>query len=151
MKLLIIFSFLLSASAAVAANTQVEKEVLQDLIVNADKIVLLDPETNEAFQNQLPELFADALSQSYLNVQENGVLWGVSVSCNNVTPERLVGSSKYQCSVSLTNGDFKDSKTGLVGPDTESSLYFKIEASKAVSPSAKAKVKVGPVVVGIAG
>lgn len=142
MKNLIALTFLFLAGQAQAADT-IEARVLKAVVAKAGQIVIVDAETRQPFptEMQLPSMIASALTSSSYLGWKNGatVLYGVSVRCENVTRPGLVGSSRYECSVLINDGDFNvrtgSRGTTFTGPNLESSVSFKVIVVEPVVPN----------------
>lgn len=127
-------------SAAQAANnaqpTDLERKVLQSLVVHASSIQLEDEYEDLDAEFQLPALIAGYLSGGYASSrnEEYVTLHDVSVQC--VAGRR----DRWNCDVIFQNGDFKvlENGTRLEGPELESSISF----TAPVSLDARGKVEI---------
>lgn len=145
--------------AGTANAKAIEQEVLELLIANATTIELW--ELGEKSEANLVEILAEHLmAGDYTAVNEedenygsaNSVLTTTQVTCKNVTPAGLLGSSEYSCDVMLMTGDFASRKGELMGPEIESAYILRnIQVMRAVAPKAKAQLKSRKVEVGFAG
>lgn len=133
---LLLASLLLStaAPAAFASDADFNHEVLKSLVLGAGQITLVD-ETGDALKlgtdsMQLPDLFASAMTGGYTTWKagEPVVLTSVDVSCK----PRKGQADRYNCEVSIMNGDFSVAKDGgsVSGPELESAVFFTVPARK---------------------
>jgi hypothetical protein len=131
MKSIIFFGVLLASMNSFAAS--LEEEVLAQLVANSQDITMVDAGTGEVYEEQLPELLASTLLQNYSNVKELGVLGSTNIECQEE-------ASNYKCLVSIGDGNFEETDSGLVGPDTASSQSFTLDVLKPAQPGGKPKI-----------
>jgi hypothetical protein len=136
----LLFSLTLLASLAAQAST-VAEDVLESLVAKATAITLTDAKGKAlSSENQLPKLISTALLQSYLNLngEKGGLLSTTVVDCEETA--HRAGGTAYLCEVMIQNGSFKRGRGTLSGPETESAIMFRVEATKFSLPGAKAKI-----------
>jgi hypothetical protein len=147
-------ALLFSVQSFANANEQsaeFKQEVLELLISQSSNIQLT--ELGENSDAKLANILADHLmAGSYLKAGRNVVLTSTSVSCENTTPEGLLGSQSFECSVVLLNGDFSKRGNKLTGPSAESAYSLsKIKLNRVVYPNAKLQLTDNKVEVSFAG
>ena len=151
MKSLIVL-LVLTFSVSVFAKEDVKQtqELLQLLIENAKDIKVVDPDNNTSKKN-LAALLAEAFAASAKSDEKTQVLVSVWSQCENSTPQNLVGVSLKQCSFVINDADYKDTSSGLQGPEMESTVGFTFTTERVVAPKAKMKIKENTVYISRAG
>lgn len=135
--------------AGTASAKLIEREVMELLVKNAASIELY--ELGEKSEANLVEILAEHLmAGDYTAVNEEGdenfgsattTLTTTFVTCKDVTPKGLLGSTQYNCEVTLTIGDFASRTGELMGPELESAYLLRnIKVQRAVVPAAKAEL-----------
>lgn len=150
MKTLFVALTLLTSFTAHAAEGEIQaSEILTALILAAPTAEVVS-ESDEKID--LAEQLGSALAVSHLDKRgaKSVVLNNVSGKCVSTDVGRY-GIAYYDCSLYITDGDYKVTKHGYQGPELESSRIYTFEATKKIGEEGKLRIHGKKVKISFAG